>query len=95
MKYSEVFRNSVFALSIPVENLEKNAGSAILFMRYDYEQAIEEFNKKLDGACKVIKKEGFDERLRKLAKMKDVENRLAAAEKWNGEGEEPKKVTDE
>lgn len=95
MKYSEVFRNSVFASSIPVENLEKNAGSAILFMRYDYEQAIEEFNKKLDGACKVIKKEGFDERLRKLGKMKDVENRLAAAEKWNGEGEEPKKVTDE
>lgn len=95
MKYSEVFRNSVFALAIPLENLEKKAGSSVLFMRYEYEQAMEEFNKKLQGALKVLKKDDFDAKLQKLEKVKSIEGRIEAAEKWNGEGEEPTKVSDE
>lgn len=99
MKYSEVFSNAVLAFAIPLQvkdaKLEKKAGASVMFLQDDYEKATAEFKKKHEDACKRAKSEGFDERVQKLYKVKDVEGRVNACENWNGEGEEPKKVTDE
>lgn len=94
MTYNEIFFNSKVILNnIPLGNkaftFSPRIATSVLLMQVSYDQKVKEYNGFMQEALAKLKKEGFDERSRKVNTFKDVDKRMTAYLEWKeGDSEE-------
>lgn len=94
MTYNEIFFNSKVILNnIPLGNkaftFSPRIATSVLLMQVSYDQKVKEYNEFMQEALAKLKKEGFDERSRKVNTFKDVDRRMTAYLEWKeGDSEE-------
>ena len=99
MNYNDVFLRSALLESIPLNDgkyfFPPELSTSVILLRVGYNKKKQEFEDEMQAVLKELKKEGFDERSQAIQQMEDVDKRLKAHEEWDGNGEQPKKPSDD
>lgn len=96
MTYNDVFLRRNILINIPLVNngvkLPKSTAASVMLLRVAYQQKVDEFIKIIEDVQKGFKKDGYEERARNVAEMRDIDEREKKAKSWKESdgGERPK-----
>lgn len=92
MTYAEALNKQTLVGAIELmangKRLEKSTAATVMMLKVSLDKAVNEFNDKMKEIVNGLKQEGFDERQRNYAKMKEINGKVDATEEEKNEAEE-------
>lgn len=103
MVYDEIFKRANLLNMIPVSDAEydfpSSLATSIILLQVEYNGKIQEYEAIMQEVLKKLKKDGFDERYAQIARMKEIDNRIAngedVPEELRQQAEETRKTEDD
>lgn len=101
MTYQELTYRNQLINTIPMsgcnKDIDANLAASIILLQVEYQHKVSEFETFMQDVLKGLKKEGFDDRLRKHQEMLNVDERQKAYDTWKEDSDEerPTAPTDE